>query len=127
MDKEMGNCTWEFTGKPVKLPYNVEATVYRIVQEGLNNARSHSNASRIWLKTQFLDDYLIVEIRDNGKGFDVSRTLENSLSTGHLGIWGMKQRAQAIGGAVEFNSIPGIGTTIHINIPTESLAKAMVN
>ncbi len=127
LDKEMGNCGWEFTGRPVKLPYNVEATVYRIVQEGLNNARSHSNATSIWLKTQFLDDELIVEIRDNGKGFDVSRTLENSLSTGHLGLWGMKQRAQAIGGSVEFNSVQGIGTKIEIKIPTESLVKAMVN
>ena len=48
-------------------------------------------------------------------------------ATGHLGIWGMKQRGQAIGGVVEFNSIPGIGTTIQISITTESLAKAMMN
>lgn len=118
--QEAGDCSWELVGEPVPLPKTVDTAIYRIVQEGLNNVRNYAEASKVSLKIEFRDRQILLELRDNGRGFDVSRTLEGALSDGHLGVWGITQRAQALGGSLIIDSAPGAGTAILLDLPLET-------
>ena len=116
----------EVVGKAVSMPDTVETTVYRIVQEGLNNARNHSEASLVSVKVEYKDQQILLTVRDNGRGFDVSRTIEGALAAGHLGLWGIRQRVQALGGTLTVDSTPGSGTAASLNLPLEAHQMAVV-
>jgi two-component system sensor histidine kinase DegS len=120
LDKLGMTCRWDLVGQPVRLPSSVETAIYRIVQEALNNIQKHASATQVSLRAEFQDRQVVVELRDNGKGFDVSRTLEGALAAGRLGLWGIKQRAQALGGALNVESAPGRGTTVRLQVPIET-------
>ncbi len=116
LSKDGASCTWKLTGKPVPLPISLETTIYRIVQEALNNVRNHAKATRVSLKVEFRENKVMVKLADNGKGFDVPRTLEGALAAGRLGLWGIRQRAQALGGELSIASAPESGTTILLTL-----------
>ena len=107
------------TGEPRRLPSSMEITTYRIVQEALANVRKHSNATRVTLRVEFRDDGLMVEIRDNGQGFNLSSTLDSAISVGHLGLLGMKQRVDMLGGELNIKTSEGKGTSITVNLPIQ--------
>jgi len=113
-------CKFSEVGTPLRLPSSMEIAVYRAVQEALTNIRKHANATRVNLRLQFQEDKLLVEIRDNGQGFDLSQTLDSAISVGHLGILGMKQRAEMLGGNVRIKTGEEMGTTITLNLPIQS-------
>lgn len=106
-------------GTPFRLPSSVEIAVYRIVQETLTNIRKHASATKVNLRLQFQADRLLVEIRDNGKGFDLSQTLDSAIAVGHMGLLGMKQRAEMLGGEVKIRTGEGAGTTIILSLPVQ--------
>ncbi len=111
------DCKFSEVGTPVPLPPNVQIAVYRIVQEALANIRKHANASQVDLRLQFKEDRLVVDIRDNGSGFDPSQTLDSNISAGHRGLQGMKQEAEMLGGNIKIRSVAGKGTTIILSLP----------
>jgi PAS domain S-box-containing protein len=96
-----------------RLPRNVETILYRIVQEALNNIVRHAGASRVDIVLQTRDDKVIVMIEDNGVGFIPAQTKESE----HIGLLGMRERAESVGGSLTVESRPGRGTTIVAEVP----------
>lgn len=97
----------------VNIDDQVQISIYRIVQEALNNALKHSEATEIKLSLSYFKDHLSLFIADNGKGFDV-----NELSNGN-GIRNMKERVNLTSGTINIFSDES-GTTIEIEIPTHT-------
>jgi signal transduction histidine kinase len=94
-----------------RLRGEVEDTVYRLVQEALNNAVHHGEAQRVAVEVSETAGSLQVRISDDGKGFDPE------VRTDGFGLIGMRERAELAGGTVELRSAPGAGTTIVAAIP----------
>ena len=113
------SCSFEVDGSAVRLPASVEITAFRIAQETLTNVSKHAKASEVSLKLAFKSDELTLKVRDNGCGFDLSRTLEGAGTGGHLGLLGIKQRVDALGGVLEITSNPGSGTRFEIRMPIQ--------
>jgi signal transduction histidine kinase len=84
--------------------------VFRIVQEQVNNIVKHAEASRIIIRLVNDDDLLVLEINDDGNGFDTE-----SIKRG-LGLTNMKNRAELLGGNFSLISTPGKGTTVLVTI-----------
>lgn len=108
------------TGKSFRLPSSIEIAVYRIVQESLINIRKHANATKVALSVKYNPDELNLEIRDNGQGFNLVQTLDSAIAVGHLGLLGMKQRAEMLGGNMNIKTGEGTGTTVSVNFPVNS-------
>jgi len=92
----------------------LEGTIFRIVQEGLVNFERHSESRRATISIQNSGDTLRLEVRDFGIGFDVNQT-----GQGHFGLLGIKERARLVGGTATFESAPGQGTRIVVEIPLD--------
>ena len=121
-DLQADGLEYEFgeVGTPIRLPSSVEIAVYRVVQEALTNIRKHANASKVALRLQFHDDKVEVEVHDNGQGFDSFRTLNSAISVGHMGLLGMKQRAEMLGGDIKIRTGKEAGTTIVLSLPIQT-------
>jgi signal transduction histidine kinase len=100
-----------------RLPVEAESAVFIIIQEALSNVRKHAAAKDVWIRLRDDGAALIVELRDNGRGFDVRRTQGTYTHRGSFGLLNMRERAQLIGGTWNVASEPGQGTTICIRIP----------
>jgi signal transduction histidine kinase len=95
---------------------NVETELYRIVQEALTNVARHARASQVDVILTVRNDKLIVMVEDDGQGFDPEKVPE----TGHLGVFGMRERAEMIGGQLVIESKPGKGTTVIVEVDYDS-------
>lgn len=91
----------------------VLVSIYRIVQECLNNIDKHAEAEKIFFFCKECKGNCIIDIRDDGKGFDVNSNREGK----HFGLSLMKERVRLLGGKIEISSEAGKGTEIHIEIP----------
>ncbi len=81
--------------------------------EALNNLVRYAHAKKVSVDLQSCSGWIILEIRDNGVGFD----LERARSSGGMGLYNMEQRARQIGGRLEISSRPGSGTCIRAEVP----------
>ena len=90
----------------------LEGTLFRVVQEGLNNIRRHSKAQRALIRLTHDDREIVLELRDWGIGFDV-----DEVEPGRFGIKGIKERSRLLRGSAEIVSTPGEGTRITIHLP----------
>jgi signal transduction histidine kinase len=97
------------------LPPRTEAFAFRILQESVHNVASHAAASNVGMRLSASDQDLVIEVVDDGRGFDSSRAISN----GHLGLRSMRQRAELLGGTLEIASVPGTGTTVRARLPVE--------
>jgi PAS domain S-box-containing protein len=105
----------QFEGAPQRLPDQVEAAVYRIVQEGLNKIGKHASQAPAEVALRFRTRYVEIEIHDEGPGFEVE---EAPFADGeHVGLLGMSERAMLIGADPELDSTPGEGTTVRLRVP----------
>jgi PAS domain S-box-containing protein len=95
---------------------NASTAMFRIFQETLTNVARHAKATRTEVVLQKQQDWLVLLIRDNGRGFDQA---DPSLSKS-LGLLGMRERAAILGGRVNISSAPGKGTTVTAWIPLRS-------
>lgn len=95
-----------------RLATPVENTIFRIVQEGLTNARRYSQSDRIRVSLVQNNGMVHVEIRDWGVGFDPKK-----VSRSRFGLRGIRDRARLLGGKAEISSQPGEGTTIKVELP----------
>jgi signal transduction histidine kinase len=100
-----------------RLPVEVESAVFIIIQEALSNVRKHAAANDVWIRLHDDGAALAVEVRDNGRGFDVRRTQGTYTQRASFGLLNMRERAQLIGGTWGVTSHLGKGTTICIRIP----------
>ena len=88
------------------------AAVYRIFQEGLTNVARHAHARAVRVTLSLLDDHFVLDLRDDGRGFDVGATCERS-----LGLLHMHERAREIGGTLRIDSSPAAGTRLVLTAP----------
>jgi signal transduction histidine kinase/streptogramin lyase len=95
------------------LPRIVQAELYNIAQEALNNALKHAHAKAVSIRLRFEEAETELEVRDDGVGFDPA----GEHSGGGFGISGMKERAQRIGGVLQIESAPGKGTKVMVRVP----------
>jgi signal transduction histidine kinase len=96
----------------VSLPARI--TVYRLIQEALNNAFRHANGLGQRVRIREAQGQLVVEVSDLGPGFDPKGASQNN---GRLGLSGMRERVESLGGRFEIESAPGRGTHLRAHIP----------
>jgi two-component system, NarL family, sensor kinase len=101
---------------PTSLPEHVETAVYRIAQEALQNIMKHANAGHVHLRLSATAGAVLLEISDDGTGFDPATTVERVGPVGY-GLPGMQQRAELLGGQLTADSSPGRGTVVRLRIP----------
>jgi signal transduction histidine kinase len=107
----------EVTGELGDVPSGLAIACFRVAQEALTNVARHAQARHVGIESRQGDGSLHLLIRDDGVGFNVSEALQRAASGGHLGLLGMKERAQILGGTVEIDAFPGRGTRIRVVLP----------
>ncbi len=83
-------------------------------REGLLNIARHAYAQHTWIHAQPYDDHWAIDLQDDGKGFVV---VDHTAHPGHYGLVGLQERAQLMGGQCTVRSAPGMGTTVHLEVP----------
>ena len=113
------NCTLNYSGKLDGLPYMICISAYRIILECLINTSKHAGASELDISLSVMQgaeekesDILLIEVQDNGSGTDL-----NALNSNGMGLIDINERVQALHGTCEFNSAPGKGMHVTVQIP----------
>jgi PAS domain S-box-containing protein len=101
-----------FCSEPA-LSLEAKEALYRIAQEALHNVVKHAQAGQITLRLYEIDSHVLLEIKDNGMGFDPDATFP-----GHLGLHSMRERAHLFGGDLSIKSAPAWGTSVSVSLPT---------
>ena len=96
-----------------RLPGEVETALYRVIQESLTNIVRHAQARQVSVIVRREVGRVQVIAEDDGAGFDV----EEAFRRGRLGLLGMRERAEMLGGGLVIESRPGVGTTVVVEIP----------
>jgi two-component system sensor histidine kinase DegS len=112
--------TCVINGETGEVSPEVESSLYRILQETLANARQHAHCSQLSVTLAVRDNiWVILEVRDNGQGFDVNRVGQNFHQKGKsgLGLVSMRERVDRIGGQLTIRSEAGQGTYISAMLP----------
>jgi signal transduction histidine kinase len=105
----------QVSGTPCRFSSEVEIGAYRIIQEAVNNALKHSNATVVTIRTRFTNGTLGITVSDDGQGFSVEE--ETSIYGQHAGLIGMRERARSLGGGLSVSSTVAQGTTVSADIP----------
>ena len=104
-----------------RLDNNRLTTLYRVTQEALTNVARHAKAGRVDISIQKRSDSICMIIKDDGKSFQVERMLR-ARGRKRLGLLGMRERLEMVGGSFDIVSAPGRGTTITACIPAGKLS-----
>ena len=96
-----------------ELPDDYKTCIYRVVQEALHNCARHSHATSVRIRVEQARDRLLLNIQDDGRGFDVRHTKG-------LGLLGIQERVTRLGGTCQIHSQPGSGTTLSVELPFTS-------
>jgi len=114
VEKQSGiKISYEKSGTPFAVDGNTAIHVYRVVQEALNNAVKHSGAERVWVRLIFLPEKLGLEVEDHGSGFASGGERHG------IGMVAMRERAELLGGTIEFLRPELGGTLIRLSVPKE--------
>jgi signal transduction histidine kinase len=106
-----------FTSGRIRQLNNATRTVfYRVAQEALTNVARHAHASVVDVSFEKLPNAICLKIKDNGKSFQAQHVLQSKRNT-RLGLIGMRERLEMVGGKFVVESSPGKGTTIQAQIP----------
>lgn len=113
-------CSLNISGDPYRLRSDVEIGIYRLIQEALHNIITHAKATQADIRLEFSKEKVYVSIQDNGIGFDLERVV--NAPGEHLGLIGMRERAQCIGGRIDIQSKQDHGTRIVLTVPSGNLS-----
>jgi two-component system sensor histidine kinase DegS len=102
-----------------------QVTVFRVVQEALNNIQRHARAKTGTVMLDFEQDKVLLQIRDDGVGFHPPERLAAYVTDGKLGIMGMEQRILSVGGEIHVDSVPDRGTKIWASVPYTASAEVI--
>lgn len=105
---------------PPHLPDTVLITFYRIAQEALGNIVRHAQAHHVQIHLRSGDGQIVMEISDDGIGFNPAQAATEAVASRRLGLLGIRERAELLGGDAQVNSRPNHGTIIIITIPLDS-------
>ena len=100
-----------------RLPRAIEAELFRIAMEALNNLVRYARARTVTVELLSKGGWVFLQIGDNGVGFD----LEKARLSGGMGLHSMEQRARQLGGRLEISSLTGAGTLIRAEVPAHEL------
>ena len=103
----------------VAASFRVKVTLYRLLQESLANTYRHAQGADCRVALSGRGDSMTLEISDKGPGFDE----DAALAKGRFGLHGMRQRAEVLGGSFELTTGAGVGTTIRVTLPLQSLGQ----
>jgi signal transduction histidine kinase len=98
----------------LRLSSIIEVTIYRVIQEALTNAARHAEAENISIILKHTKGIVTVIIEDDGKGFEIKKLISRELSKDHLGLKGMQERIESLGGKLLLESNKGFGTTVYV-------------
>ena len=112
-------CRVNVLGNIVRIDPTAEVNIYRVVQEALQNCSTHAAATQATVLLSFSPATLKVSISDDGKGFDLSAI--QSRYQDRLGLLGMEERAESLGGNLSITSNPGTGTRIEMVVPIKAI------
>jgi signal transduction histidine kinase len=98
---------------PLDLPPEIEAELYRVVQELLNNTLKHAHASQVTVRLLGAPEQVRVEVEDDGQGFDPGRVA----ARGGLGLASVRERVSRLGGSLSVEASPGGGTRVRLEVP----------
>jgi len=104
-------------GPKRRLSSEVELTLFRIAQEALSNIRRHARASAMALTVEFVNSTVRMTVQDDGRGFTPPNLSEHLATADRLGLVGMYERAQLIGGTLSVESAPNRGTKVTVKVP----------
>ncbi len=107
----------EVTGVEYPLPASIEVTLLKTAQEALVNVIKHSQAKCANLTLTYMEDEVILDVQDDGIGFDPSQAAAQAGIDGGYGLLALRERASQLGGHLEVESAPGDGTTVVISLP----------
>jgi signal transduction histidine kinase len=104
---------YEKSGAAFPVDGTASVQVYRVLQEALNNIKRHAGAQEAWVRLKFQDRSLSLEVEDHGKGFSSDARHQG------IGLVGMRERAELVGGTLEVSSREGGGTIVRLVVPAE--------
>jgi signal transduction histidine kinase len=105
--------SYERDGPPITIDGTTAIHVYRVMQEALNNVARHSGATQAWVRLRSKSDMIELDVEDHGRGTDPAANRRG------LGIIGMRERAEMLGGSLEFLRPGDGGTLVRLRIPIE--------
>lgn len=103
------------TGAPLPVHSEVEVTLLRAAQEALSNVGRHAHAARVDVTLSYMEDVIVLDVRDDGTGLD-------GTPTGGFGLTALRQRVSALSGTVDIESSPGGGTALSVTVPVIEVA-----
>jgi signal transduction histidine kinase len=101
----------------MRLPSHLETMLFRITQEAISNILRHANASKVSIRLWKADEHIWLEIKDDGRGFDIEKTVGEAIDRKQLGLLGIRERATLVHGEVKIESSKESGTSLQVNIP----------
>ena len=114
------NVEKKITAKEESIPLRIKTTIYRILQEGMNNVAKHSNSQLVYIFLERKEGRIELRIEDNGQGFNVENVLEGKVGKRGVGLASMKERTELAGGLFLLHSIEGGGTNINASWPVRN-------
>lgn len=117
--RDRGDLAAEFSvvGPSRRLPAETELALFRIGQAALHNAELHAAADDVEVQLAFEPGRVRLCVSDDGCGFEVPQNLDQLPEVGKLGLVGMRERAELVGGTLELTSHPGAGTRVDVQVP----------
>ncbi len=107
----------EFSGLERRFAPEVETAIFRVVQEALSNIERHAHADTVLIQCAERDGLLTIDVEDDGQGFDVAALKPSRESSAGLGLLGMRERVELLGGSMLIDSAPGQGVHIAVTVP----------
>ncbi len=101
-----------------RMPLPSEDALFRVASEAVGNALKHAHAKKIAVTLDMGDGMATLTVRDDGRGFDPAR---HQSQPGHLGLPGMRERVEHIGGMLTIDSAPGAGTIVQVRLAVPTL------
>lgn len=108
---------FEVTPLPDRLPGEIEIAVFRAVQECFTNIRRHARAEMVLVQIAFEEGILAIDVEDDGVGFDPASVAPSPGNPRGLGLLGLRERIELVGGRIQIESAPGRGTHVAIRVP----------
>lgn len=103
----------------IALSFETSINLYRVLQEGLANACRHSRCANITVRLLASYPHCLLQICDDGQGFDPDARLPQALAEKHMGLWSIRERVRLLGGRFTLRSRPGKGVRIHVEVPVK--------
>jgi signal transduction histidine kinase len=110
---------FELSGDERRLAPEVETALFRVVQEAVNNIARHGHAETVLIQCALRETEITIEIEDDGEGFDPAELPAPGSSARGLGLMGMRERVELLGGRIEIDASPGQGVRVAVSVPIE--------